>query len=208
MALTICTGFVVDDAIVVIENISRHIEAGIKPYDAGDERRHARVGFTVLSMSTSLVAVFIPILMMGGIVGRLFREFAVVLRVWPSASHLFVSLTYTPMMCARFLRHESGSTTSSTGFRNAFNRFLGIYDILFEVGVLRHQFLILLVTIGTVCLNGYLFYKTPKGLLHRSRITRAHQWQHHWRRRSFFRRHVAKDAHLTDIVAQDPAVKT
>ncbi len=159
MALTICTGFVVDDAIVVIENISRHIEAGMKPYDAA-MKGASEIGFTVLSMSTSLVAVFIPILMMGGIVGRLFREFAVVLSVAIGVS-LFVSLTTTPMMCARFLRHESGKHNIFYRFsENAFNRFLGIYDFSLK-WVLRHQFLILLVTIGTVCLNGYLFYKTP-----------------------------------------------
>ena len=104
MALTISTGFVVDDAIVVIENITRHIEGGMKPFDAA-MKGASEIGFTVLSMSTSLVAVFIPILMMGGIVGRLFREFAVVLSVAIAVS-LFVSLTTTPMMCARFLKHE------------------------------------------------------------------------------------------------------
>src|ERR1700675_2336334 len=104
MALTICTGFVVDDAIVVIENITRHMEAGMKPFDAA-MKGASEIGFTVLSMSTSLVAVFVPILMMGGIVGRLFREFAVTLSVAIAVS-LFVSLTTTPMMCARFLRHD------------------------------------------------------------------------------------------------------
>ena len=106
MALTICTGFVVDDAIVVIENIARHIEAGMTPYDA-TMKGASEIGFTVISMSTSLVAVFIPILMMGGIVGRLFREFAVVLSVAIAVS-LFISLTTTPMMCARFLKPEKG----------------------------------------------------------------------------------------------------
>src|SRR5437867_12348878 len=102
MALTISTGFVVDDAIVVIENITRHLEHGMRPLDAA--LRGAReIGFTVFSMSTSLIAVFIPILLMGGIVGRLFREFAVVLSVAVAVS-LVVSLTTTPMMCARFLR--------------------------------------------------------------------------------------------------------
>src|SRR6185312_14865339 len=102
MALTIATGFVVDDAIVVLENVSRHIEEGMRPYDAA--LRGAReVGFTVLSMSMSLCAVFIPILMMGGIVGRLFREFAVTLSAAIGVS-LLVSLTTTPMMCSRILR--------------------------------------------------------------------------------------------------------
>src|SRR5208337_3487361 len=102
MALTISTGFVVDDAIVVVENISRHLEHGEKPMQAAIEGA-AGIGFTVLSMSTSLVAVFIPILLMGGIVGRLFREFAVTLSIAIAVS-LVVSLTTTPMMCAKFLR--------------------------------------------------------------------------------------------------------
>ena len=101
-----------DDAIVVIENITRHIEDGMKPFEAA-MKGASEIGFTVLSMSTSLVAVFIPILLMGGIVGRLFREFAVVLSVAIGVS-LFVSLTTTPMMCARFLQHETAGTTGST----------------------------------------------------------------------------------------------
>ena len=101
MALTISTGFVVDDAIVVIENITRYLEQGMTRMQAA-LRGRAEIGFTVLSMSTSLVAVFIPILLMGGIVGRLFREFAVTLSVAIGVS-LVVSLTTTPMMCAKFL---------------------------------------------------------------------------------------------------------
>ena len=102
MALAISTGFVVDDAIVVLENITRHIEEGMAPVAAAFQGAR-EIGFTVLSMSTSLVAVFIPILLMGGIVGRLFREFAVTLSVAIAVS-LLVSLTVTPMMCAKFLR--------------------------------------------------------------------------------------------------------
>ena len=102
MALAISTGFVVDDAIVVLENITRHIEQGMAPVAAAF-RGAQEIGFTVLSMSTSLVAVFIPILMMGGLVGRLFREFAVTLSVAIGVS-LLVSLTTTPMMCAQILR--------------------------------------------------------------------------------------------------------
>src|SRR5437899_6882512 len=102
MALTISTGFVVDDAIVVIENIARHLEAGMTPLDAA-LRGASEIGFTVLSMSTSLIAVFIPILLMGGIIGRMFREFAVTLSVAILVS-LAVSLATTPMMCASLLR--------------------------------------------------------------------------------------------------------
>ena len=104
MALTIATGFVVDDAIVVIENITRHLEAGMKPMQAALVGAK-EIGFTVVSISASLIAVFIPILLMGGIVGRLFREFAVVLSTAIAIS-LFVSLTTTPMLCAILLRHK------------------------------------------------------------------------------------------------------
>ncbi len=104
MALAISTGFVVDDAIVVIENITRYLEKGMKPVQAAFHGAQ-EIGFTVLSMSTSLVAVFIPILLMGGIVGRLFREFAVTLSIAIAVS-LLVSLTTTPMMCAKFLKHS------------------------------------------------------------------------------------------------------
>ena len=110
MALTICTGFVVDDAIVVIENITRHVELGMRPLEAALHGAQ-EIGFTVLSMTLSLVAVFIPILMMAGIVGRLFREFAITLSVAVLVS-LLVSLTMTPMMCARLLRHDSGTRIS------------------------------------------------------------------------------------------------
>ncbi len=161
MALTISTGFVVDDAIVVIENISRHLESGMKPFAAA--LLGAReIGFTVISMSTSLIAVFIPILLMGGIVGRLFREFAVTLSVAIGVS-LFVSLTTTPMMCARFLRHEHRSHGAAYRIaENAFNGMLRRYDICLR-WVLRHQLVVLLITIATVCVNIQLFRTVPKG---------------------------------------------
>jgi multidrug efflux pump len=205
MALTISTGFVVDDAIVVIENIARHIEAGMKPFDAA-MKGASEIGFTVLSMSTSLVAVFIPILMMGGIVGRLFREFAVVLSVAIGVS-LFVSLTTTPMMCARFLRHETGKHNRLYRFsENSFNRLLKTYDFSLR-WVLRHQFLILLVTIGTVCLNVYLFYQTPSSFFPQQdtgRINGSIQGDQDLSFASMSKKMRA----LTDIVAQDPAVDT
>jgi multidrug efflux pump len=107
MALTIATGFVVDDAIVVIENITRYLEMGMTPFDAA-MKGSKEIGFTVFAMSTSLIAVFIPILLMGGIVGKLFREFAVTLSVAIAVS-LLVSLTTTPMLCARFLKPRDAS---------------------------------------------------------------------------------------------------
>src|SRR5467141_811569 len=203
MALTICTGFVVDDAIVVIENISRHIEGGMKPFDAA-MKGASEIGFTVLSMSTSLVAVFIPILMMGGVVGRLFREFAVVLSVAIAVS-LFVSLTTTPMMCARFLRHESGKHNRFYRFsENAFNRLLRTYDFSLR-WVLRHQFLILLVTLGTVCLNVYLFIQTPKGFFPQQDTGRINGSILGDQDLSFAA--MSKKMRIfTDIVSQDPAV--
>jgi multidrug efflux pump len=205
MALTICTGFVVDDAIVVIENITRHIENGMTPYQAA-MKGSSEIGFTVLSMSTSLVAVFIPILLMGGIVGRLFREFAVVLSVAIGVS-LLISLTTTPMMCARFLRHESGRHNRLYRFsENAFNGLLRVYDVSLR-WVLRHQFLILMVTFGTVCLNVYLFVQTPKGFFPQQdtgRFTGLIQGDQDLSFTAMSRR--MRD--FTDIVMNDPAVDT
>jgi multidrug efflux pump len=203
MALTICTGFVVDDAIVVIENITRHIEAGMKPFEA-TIKGASEIGFTVLSMSTSLVAVFIPILLMGGIVGRLFREFAVVLSVAIGVS-LFVSLTTTPMMCARFLKHDTGRHGRAYRLSESlFNRLLHTYDISLR-WVLRHQFVILLVTIGTVCLNVYLFVVTPKGFFPQQDTGRLNGMIQGDQDLSFAAM-SQKMRVFTDIVAKDPAV--
>ncbi len=203
MALTICTGFVVDDAIVVIENITRHIEGGMKPYEAA-MKGASEIGFTVLSMSTSLIAVFIPILLMGGIVGRLFREFAVVLSVAIAVS-LLISLTTTPMMCARFLRHETGQHNRLYRFsENAFNRLLRTYDVSLR-WVLRHQFLILLVTFGTVCLNIYLFVQTPKGFFPQQDTGKFGGLIQGDQDLSFTAM-SQKMRLFTDIVLQDPAV--
>src|SRR5437762_12359554 len=205
MALAVSTGFVVDDAIVVLENIMRHIEDGIPPVPAAF-RGAREIGFTVLSMSTSLVAVFIPILMMGGIVGRLFREFAVVLSVAIGVS-LFVSLTTTPMMCARFLRHENGQHNRLYRFsEGAFNGLLRTYDVSLR-WVLRHQFLVLLLTIGTVCLNIYLFVNTPKGFFPQQdtgRFTGLVQGDQDLS----FAAMSQKMRQFTDIVMSDPAVES
>jgi multidrug efflux pump len=203
MALTICTGFVVDDAIVVIENITRHIEAGMKPFAAA-MKGASEIGFTVLSMSTSLVAVFIPILMMGGIVGRLFREFAVVLSVAIGVS-LFVSLTATPMMCARFLKHDTDRHGRAYRLSESlFNRMLRTYDIGLR-WVLRHQFLILLITIGTVCLNVYLFVITPKGFFPQQDTGRLNGMIQGDQDLSFAAM-SQKMRVFTDIVVKDPAI--
>jgi multidrug efflux pump len=162
MALTISTGFVVDDAIVVIENITRYLEQGMAPMQAA-LKGASEIGFTVLSISISLVAVFIPILMMGGIVGRLFREFAVTLSVAILVS-LGISLTTTPMMCSRLLKHkredEHGRVFQAT--ERAFNSILGVYER--SLGwVLEHSVLTLLVLFITIGFNFYLFSIVPKG---------------------------------------------
>jgi multidrug efflux pump len=162
MALTISTGFVVDDAIVVIENISRHLEAGMTPYKAA-MLGSKEIGFTVLSMSTSLIAVFIPILLMGGIVGRLFREFAVTLSVAIMVS-LVVSLTTTPMLSAKFL--EPHNKRRHGWFYRAGDRALKWMAAEYEHGlrwVLQHQTLVLTITVLTFVLNVYLYILVPKG---------------------------------------------
>ena len=161
MALTISTGFVVDDAIVVIENITRYLEKGVPPIQAA-LRGAKEIGFTVLSMSLSLVAVFIPILMMGGIVGRLFREFAVTLSLAIAVS-LAVSLTTTPMMCAMFLRSDHGKRHGwlyrlSEG---AFDYILHEYSVTLR-WVLKHPAPMILATLATIVLSVSLYIKVPK----------------------------------------------
>jgi hydrophobe/amphiphile efflux-1 (HAE1) family protein len=162
MALTISTGFVVDDAIVVIENITRYLEMGLTPLDAA-MKGSREISFTVLSMSTSLIAVFIPILLMGGIVGKLFREFAVTLSVAIAVS-LLVSLTTTPMLCAQFLKSRDESRHGRL-YRMSEAAFQWMQDE-YAMGlrwVLRHQWLMLFVVFGTMILNVYLFIIVPKG---------------------------------------------
>ncbi|MBM4076505.1 MAG: multidrug transporter subunit MdtC, partial [Planctomycetes bacterium] len=162
MALTIATGFVVDDAIVVIENITRHLEAGMTPRQAA-HRGAREIGFTVLSISVSLVAVFIPILLMGGIVGRLFREFAVTLSVAIGIS-LLVSLTATPMMCANLLksRHSERHGWFYRASEYVFASLLKVYERTL-VWVLRHKRLTMLVNLSTIGLTVYLYVIIPKG---------------------------------------------
>ena len=162
MALTISTGFVVDDAIVVLENITRYVEAGESRLSAA--LKGAReIGFTVLSMSISLVAVFIPLLLMGGIVGRLFREFAVTLSMAILVS-LLVSLSVTPMMCAQFL-HSNRETGHGRLYRFAERVFDGLLHFYERTlgWVLRHQLIVLTVLLVTIACNIYLFMIVPKG---------------------------------------------
>lgn len=161
MALTISTGFVIDDAIVVLENISRHLEQGMKPIQAALEGAK-EVGFTVLSMSTSLIAVFTPILLMGGLVGRLFREFAVTLSVAILVS-LVVSLTVTPMMCAHLLKKEHFKSGEQA---TRYHRWVVKAHYAYERSLnwaLSHVKLMLLITAAAIVLNVVLFIKIPKG---------------------------------------------
>jgi multidrug efflux pump len=163
MALAISTGFVVDDAIVVIENITRYLEMGMRPAMAALTGAR-EIGFTVLSMSTSLIAVFIPLLLMGGILGRLFREFSVTLAIAIAIS-MVVSLTTTPSMCAKFLKshdHEEKHGILYRASERGFDWLLGGYRHSLR-WVLRHPALMLLVTIGTASLSVYLYIIVPKG---------------------------------------------
>jgi multidrug efflux pump len=162
MALTISTGFVVDDAIVMIENIVRYIEQGETPMRAA-LKGASQIGFTIVSLTISLIAVLIPLLFMGDIVGRLFREFAVTLAVTILVSAV-VSLTLTPMMCSRLLKHtpEASQTRLFRVTEGAWNSVLHLYDRTLKV-VLRHQFTTLVVAISTLVLTIYLYVVIPKG---------------------------------------------
>jgi HAE1 family hydrophobic/amphiphilic exporter-1 len=161
MALTISVGFVVDDAIVVVENIYRHIENGESPFEAALNGSR-EIGFTVLSISFSLIAVFIPLLLMGGIIGRLFREFALTVTASIAVSAL-VSLTLAPMLCSRFMRpdsHEPGPVFQA--IERGFDALLSLYRRTLDV-VLRHQAVTLGVFFATMALTGIMMYQIPKG---------------------------------------------
>jgi HAE1 family hydrophobic/amphiphilic exporter-1 len=161
MALTIAVGFVVDDAVVVIENVVRHLENGLSPLQAA-LKGASEIGFTIVSITLSLVAVFIPLFLMGGYVGLLFREFAVTVTVALILS-LAISLTLTPMMCARLLKPE----VKQHGWlyrvlERGFDRLLALYERGLKV-VFRHQFATLMVMLGTIVATGYLYVVIPKG---------------------------------------------
>jgi hydrophobe/amphiphile efflux-1 (HAE1) family protein len=206
MALAISTGFVVDDAIVVIENITRYLERGMNPVQAAFVGSK-EIGFTVLSMSTSLVAVFIPILLMGGIVGRLFREFAVTLSIAIAVS-LVVSLTTTPMLCAKFLQPMSKMRHGRLylASERVFDRILNLYEHGLR-WVLRHQVFTLVVTIATACLSVYLYIIVPKGFFPQQdtgRISGAIQASQD----ISFTAMNEKMTQFVSIVMKDPAVQS
>jgi multidrug efflux pump len=201
MALTIATGFVVDDAIVVIENISRHLEEGMPRVQAA-LRGAQEVGFTVLSISLSLIAVFIPILLMGGILGRLFREFTVTLSIAILIS-LVISLTTTPMMCALWLKPRQ--VDDAPHRRTIFDRILGGYER--SLGwALHHSGLVMLILFGAICLNVVLFTIVPKGFFPEQDTGRLFGLLQADQSVSF---NVMSDKlqQMMSIVQQDPAVQ-
>jgi HAE1 family hydrophobic/amphiphilic exporter-1 len=162
MALSIAVGFVVDDAVVVIENIVRHLEAGMTPMQAA-LKGSAEIGFTIISITLSLIAVFIPLFLMGGYVGKLFQEFAITITASLLLS-LVISLTLTPMMCARLLKDESRKPHGRLylAFERGFDGLLGLYAAGLHI-VLRHRLITLMVMLGTIVLTGYLYVVIPKG---------------------------------------------
>ncbi|MEO5362353.1 MAG: multidrug efflux RND transporter permease subunit [Magnetococcus sp. DMHC-8] len=211
MALTIATGFVVDDAIVVLENVTRHLEKGLSPLQA-TLQGVKEVGFTVFSMSLSLVAVFIPILAMGGIVGRLFREFAVTLGVAVLVS-LVVSLTTTPAMCARLLRPLDREGVTGGRLARLAGRFsqglLHHYERTLTVA-LRHPLLTLLGLLATIGLNVYLYITIPKGFFPQQDIGRligtiqgdqGISFQAMQRKMEHFSREVGRDPAVEHVIA-------
>jgi len=206
MALTVATGFVVDDAIVVMENIVRHTEAGMPRFEAA-LLGVRQVGFTVISMSLSLVAVFIPILLMGGVVGRLFREFTITLSASIAVS-LFISLTLTPMMCARVLRSK-GTEPARGWIHRAIARFLEGLQTTYAVAlrwVLWRQPLMLAILAATVGLNVWLFNLIPKGFFPDQDTGRIIGFIQADQSVSFGRL-ATKLKQFTDIVQQEPAVE-
>jgi multidrug efflux pump len=201
MALTIATGFVVDDAIVVLENISRHLEEGMPRVQAA-LRGAQEVGFTVLSISLSLIAVFIPILLMGGILGRLFREFTITLSIAILIS-LAISLSTTPMMCALWLKPRV--VDDGPRRRTLFDRILSGYEHSLA-WALRHGALVMLILFGAVCLNVVLFTLVPKGLFptqDTGRLIGSLQAD----QSVSFQAMTQKLRQMVDIVQQDPAVE-
>jgi hydrophobic/amphiphilic exporter-1 (mainly G- bacteria), HAE1 family len=206
MALTIAVGFVVDDAIVMLENIYRHIEDGMTPFDA-TLKGSSEIGFTILSISISLVAVFIPLLLMGGIVGRLFREFAVTVTMTIAVS-AFVALTLSPTMCALFLRDEK-HTQHGPWYRaieSMFDRILSWYTRGLDF-VLRHQRATLATFLVTVALTVVLYIEIPKGFFPQQDtgiivgLSDAPQ-------DISFAEMVRRQHTLTDIIAKDPDVQS
>jgi hydrophobe/amphiphile efflux-1 (HAE1) family protein len=204
MALTISVGFVVDDAIVMIENIVRYIELGDPPLEAA-LKGAGQIGFTIISITFSLIAVFIPLLFMGGIIGRLFREFAVTVTVAVMAS-AFVSLTLTPVLCSLFLKEQGlhGGGRFNRAAERAFETFLNVYDRGLRF-VLRHQLPTFLSTLVLIVLTGYLYVTIPKGFFP-EQDTGFIFGQADAREDISFEAMARKAQQIVDVVRQDPSV--
>ncbi len=206
MALTISTGFVVDDAIVMIENISRFLEEGMPPIQAALTGA-GQIGFTIVSLTVSLIAVLIPLLFMGDVVGRLFREFAVTLAVTIIISAV-VSLTLTPMMCSRILRHDPAhqQTRFYRVSEDIFNRMIAFYGRTLKV-ILRHQTLTLLVAVATLVVTVWLYIIIPKGFFP-VQDTGVIQGISQASESISFENMSKKQQELARIILQDPAVQS
>jgi len=202
MALTLCVGFIVDDTIVMLENISRHMEMGKTPMQAAFDGSQ-EVGFTILAMTVSLVAVFIPVLFMGGIVGRLLQEFAVTISVAILVSG-FVSLSLTPMLCSRFLKvaHKHGSAFNIT--ERMFDGWLRVYDWSLKLS-LKYRAVTLAVSFAVVAGTVYLFVLIPKGFLP-SEDTGRFQISTEGIQGIGFEELVRHQIQVSDIIAKDPDV--
>jgi hydrophobic/amphiphilic exporter-1 (mainly G- bacteria), HAE1 family len=206
MALTISVGFIVDDAIVMLENIVRHVEAGMKPYEAAMQGA-GEIAFTILSISISLVAVFIPLLLLGGIIGRLFREFAVTTTMCIAVS-AFIALTLTPMMASRFLRskREERHGRFYEFTERGFARMLKAYETGLDA-VLRHQFATLCVFLATLAVTVYLFVIIPKGFFPQQDVGMITGISEAGQDVSFAEMMRRQQA-LGDVISKDPAVAT
>ena len=204
MALTISVGFVVDDAIVMLENIYRYVEEGMSPMDAAFKGA-GEIGFTIISISVSLVAVFIPLLLMGGIVGRLFREFAVTVTLTIGVS-VIISLTLTPMLCSLFLKNEHATQHGKLYklFETGFDKMLAGYKRGLDF-VLKHQFATLLVFLATLCATVALFIIIPKGFFPQQ-DTGVIQGSAQSAQDSSFEAMNGRMVALADVVRQDPDV--
>ncbi|RXG86200.1 efflux RND transporter permease subunit [Bradyrhizobium vignae] len=205
MALSIAVGFVVDDAVVEIENITRHIEEGLSPYDAA-MKGSGEIGFTVMAITVSLIAVFIPLFLMSGYVGLLFREFAMTVSVALVLS-LVISRTLTPMMCAYLLKpetHEHGRLYRWS--ERGFDLLLRAYEAGLKV-VLRHRFVTLMVMIGTIVVTGYLYVIIPKGFFPQQ-DTGLILGQSEAAQDISFQAMAERQQALLDAITRDPAVAT
>jgi HAE1 family hydrophobic/amphiphilic exporter-1 len=205
MALSIAVGFVVDDAVVEIENITRHIEEGLSPYDAA-MKGSGEIGFTVMAITFSLIAVFIPLFLMGGYVGLLFREFAMTVSVALVLS-LIISRTLTPMMCAYLLKpakEEHGRLYRIC--ERGFDSLLHVYEAGLKI-VLRHQFITLMVMFGTIAMTGYLYVVIPKGFFPQQ-DTGLIIGQSEAAQDISFQAMEQRQQALLDAIMRDPAVAT